>query len=82
MRPASSLEVPSRSTFATVVSLPDADAAWSVARGLAAGGLTGWVAHDAHVGACAEAAGASTLVTLSRRDFARLGLGGMTLVVP
>lgn len=67
---------------ATVVSLPDADAAWSVVRGLAAGGLTGGVAHDAHVGACAQVAGASALVTLGRRDFAKLDLGGMALVVP
>jgi len=74
-----------RDTFeehSTVVSLTDDVAAWSVVRALARGGLTGGIVHDAHVAACAKAAGASALVTLDRRDFARLDLGAMTLVVP
>lgn len=73
-----------RNTFdghAIVVSLPD-DAVWSVVRNLAQRGLVGGIAHDAHVAACAQAAGARALATLNRRDFARLDLGAMDLVVP
>ena len=73
-----------RDTFdghAAVVALPD-DAAWSVVRNLAQRGLVGGIAHDAHVAACAQAAGASALATLNGRDFARLDLGAMVLVVP
>ena len=74
-----------RDTFdghAAVVSLPNEDAAWSVVRDLARRGLIGGIAHDAHVAACAQTAGASALATLNRRDFARLELGAMVLVVP
>jgi predicted nucleic acid-binding protein len=74
-----------RDTFsehATVVSLPDEDSAWSVVEDLARRGLIGGIAHDAHVAACAQAAGASALATLNGRDFARLDLGAMVLVVP
>lgn len=67
---------------ATVVSLPNGEGAMSLVRTLAQGGLVGGVVHDAHVVACARAGGASALATLNRRDFARLDLGGMTLVVP
>jgi len=67
---------------ADVVSLPDDVGAWSVVRDLAHRGLVGGIVHDAHVVACAHAAGASALVTLNRRDFARLDLGVMALVVP
>jgi predicted nucleic acid-binding protein len=73
-----------RDTFdghAAVVSLPD-DAAWSLLRNLARRRLVGGIAHDAQVAACAEAAGARALATLHRRDFARLDLGAMELVVP
>ena len=38
--------------------------------------------HDAHVLACARAGDASALATLNRRDFARLDLAGMVLIVP
>ena len=74
-----------RDTFeghATVVSLPDEDDAWSVVRNLARSGLIGGIVHDAHVAACAQAAGASALATLNRRDFSRLELGAMALIVP
>lgn len=67
---------------AAVVSLSDENAAWSVVRDLARRGLTGGIAHDAHVAACAQAAGASALATLNGRDFARLELGAMALVEP
>ena len=67
---------------ATVVSLPDESSAWSVVRNLAQRGLVGGIAHDAHVAACAQSAGASALATLNGRDFARLDLGAMDLVVP
>ena len=40
------------------------------------------VALDTSVVTCARAGGATTLATLNRRDFARLDLGGMTLIVP
>ncbi|CAN5688195.1 PIN domain-containing protein [soil metagenome] len=72
-----------RDTFeehATVVSLPDEDGAWSVVRNLAQRGLIGGIAHDAHIAACAQAAGADALATLNRRDFDRLDLGSMALV--
>jgi predicted nucleic acid-binding protein len=74
-----------RDTFAahaTVVSLPDQDAAWALVRDLAQRGLVGGIAHDAHVAACAHTAGARALATLNRRDFARLDLGVMALVIP
>jgi predicted nucleic acid-binding protein len=74
-----------RDTFAehaTVVSLPDGGGAWSAVRILAQRGLIGGIAHDAHVAACARAAGASALATLNGRDLARLDLGAMALVVP
>ena len=74
-----------RDTFAehaTMVSLPDESSAWSVVRNLAQRGLIGGIAHDAHVAACAQAAGASALATLNGRDFARLDLGAMALVAP
>ncbi len=74
-----------RDTFAehaNLVSLPDDDGAWSIVRNLAHRGLVGGIVHDAHVVACAQAASASSLVTLNRRDFARLDLGAMALVVP
>ncbi len=74
-----------RDTFegrATVASLPNEEGAWSVVRDLARRGLTGGIAHDAHVVACARAAGAQALATLNRRDFTRLDLGAMALIVP
>lgn len=74
-----------RDTFeahATVVSLPDDAAAWSVVRDLAQRGLIGGITHDAHVAACAQGGGAHALATLNRRDFARLDLGAMDLIVP
>ena len=40
------------------------------------------VALDTSVVACARAGSATTLDTLNRRDFARLDLDGMTLIVP
>lgn len=74
-----------RATFedhSSVVSLPDADGAWPVVQALAHHGLVGGIAHDAHVAACARSAGATVLATFNRRDFARLDLGAMTLLVP
>jgi predicted nucleic acid-binding protein len=67
---------------ATLASLPNGTATWSLVRGLAQRELTGGVAHDAHVVACAAAAGAHAIVTFNRRDFARLDLAGMALIVP
>lgn len=66
---------------ATVVSLRDDEGAWSSVRDLAHRELVGGIAHDAHVVACARAADAGTLTTLNGRDFARLDLGAMALVV-
>ena len=74
-----------RETFAecaTVVALPSGDHAWTIMRDLAQAGLAGGIAHDAHVAACALRAGATEFATFNRRDFARLDLGGMTLIVP
>jgi len=74
-----------RETFAecaTVVALPSGDHAWAIMRNLARAGLAGGIAHDAHVAACALGAGATEFATFNRRDFARLDLGGMTLIVP
>ena len=59
---------------ATVASLSDEDGAWPVVRNLVRSGLIGGIAHDAHVVACAQAAVASALATLNRRDLARLDL--------
>ena len=74
-----------RDTFAehaTVASLPDESSAWSIVRNLGQRGLIGGIVHDAHVVACAQAARASAFATLNGRDFARLDLGAMALVVP
>jgi predicted nucleic acid-binding protein len=74
-----------RETFAAcapVVALPSGDRTWSIMRKLAQAGLAGGIAHDAHVAACALDGGATEFATLNRRDFARLDLEGMTLVVP
>lgn len=74
-----------RETFAelaTVVALPSGDHAWTIMRDLARARLVGGIAHDAHVAACALEAGATELATFNRRDFGRLDLGGMTLIVP
>ena len=67
---------------ATLATLPDGETAMSLVRTLAQAGLVGGVVHDAHVLACARAGGASALATLNRRDFARLDLAGMALIVP
>jgi predicted nucleic acid-binding protein len=74
-----------RETFAeraTVVALPSGDRTWSIMRKLAQAGLAGGIAHDAHVAACALEGGATELATFNLRDFARLDLEGMTLIVP
>lgn len=67
---------------ATLATTPDDGAVWSTIRGLAQARLVGSVAHDAHVVACARAAGAEELATLNRRDFERLDLGDLRLVAP
>jgi predicted nucleic acid-binding protein len=67
---------------ATLIGLHDAGDAWQLVGDLAREGLVGGIAHDAQVVACARAGGATALATLNRRDFARLDLGGMTLIVP
>ena len=74
-----------RETFAeraTVVALPSGDRTWAIMRNLAQARLAGGIAHDAHVAACALEGGATEFATFDRRDFARLDLEGMTLVVP
>lgn len=67
---------------ATLATTPDADTVWSTVSGLARAGLVGSVGHDAHVVACARAAGAEAIATFNRRDFERLDLGGIRLVTP
>ena len=67
---------------ATLFGLPEGPGPWSLVGALARGGLVGGIVHDAHVAACARAAGASALATFNRRDFERLDLGGMTLLAP
>ncbi len=67
---------------ATLATTPDDDAVWSTIRGLEHARLVGSVAHDAHVVACARAAGAEELATLNHRDFERLDLGDLRLVAP
>lgn len=67
---------------ATLAAMPDDDAVWSTVVGLARANLVGSVAHDAHVVACARAAGAEAIATLNRRGFERLDLGGLRLIAP
>ena len=67
---------------ATLATTPDDDVVWSTIRGLVHARLVGSVAHNAHVVACARAAGAEALATLNRRDFERLELGDLRLITP
>lgn len=55
---------------------------WPVLNTLAASGLAGGVAHDAHIAACARAARADVISTWNRKHFERLDLGGLALREP
>jgi predicted nucleic acid-binding protein len=60
----------------------DPTSVWDLLAALAAAGVAGGGTYDAHIVACARAAGADQLVTFNRRHFERLDLGAMTLRVP
>lgn len=60
----------------------DGDQAWHLLLGAVATGVSGGATYDAHIAACARAAGAKALATFNRRHFERLDLGEMALIVP
>ena len=66
---------------ADVVSLGGADT-WRFLHEAARQGLAGGRAYDALILRCALDAGATRLLTLDRRDFERLDLAGIELIVP
>jgi len=66
---------------AEIVSLGGAET-WRFLHEAAGQGLAGGRAYDAMILHCALKAGATRLVTLDRRDFERLDLGGIELIVP
>lgn len=66
---------------AAVVSLGEAET-WGFLRTAAERGLAGGLVYDALILHCAIKGGASRLLTLDRRDFERLELAGIELVVP
>jgi len=71
-----------RKTFAGTVAVSYLTDPWPVLYSLAASGLSGGVAHDAHIAACARAAGADVIATWNRKHFERLDLGGLELREP
>jgi len=60
----------------------DGDEVWSLLDAALASQVAGGAIYDAHITACARKAGAARLLTFNRRDFERLDLGGIDLVVP
>lgn len=66
---------------AAVVSLGEAET-WRFLHDSASQGLAGGRAYDALILRCAIRGGATRLLTLDRRDFERLDLAGVDLVVP
>jgi predicted nucleic acid-binding protein len=66
---------------AEVVSLGEAET-WRFLHEVARQGLAGGRTYDALILRCAQKAGATRLLTLDRRDFERLDLAGIELIVP
>jgi predicted nucleic acid-binding protein len=60
----------------------DAADVWGLLDDAIRDGLAGGVVYDAHVLACARRAGATALLTMNARDFARLDCAGIEIVVP
>lgn len=66
---------------ARLVSIRGTDG-WEMLDAALAAGISGGATHDAHIAACACKAGADRLATFNHRDFARLNLGDVELLVP
>jgi predicted nucleic acid-binding protein len=58
------------------------DEGWALLDAALAGGVSGGATYDAHIAACARKGGAACLATFNRRDFERLDLGELALLVP
>jgi predicted nucleic acid-binding protein len=73
-----------RQTFAGKVRLAGMPAreAWQILDSVTTRGLSGGIAHDAHIVACARAASATSLLSFNRRHFELLDLGGLRIVEP
>lgn len=57
-------------------------AAWSLLASLVERGVAGGATYDAHIALCARLGGARTLATFNTRDFERLDLGDLQLLLP
>ena len=81
--PADALELVSGSfeRRATLVALTESQT-WRFLQDAAASGIAGGRAYDGQILRCARKAGATRLLTLDRRDFARLDPGAIEIVVP
>jgi predicted nucleic acid-binding protein len=60
----------------------DADGLWPFLHALASGKIAGGRTYDAVILECARSGGARRLLTLDRRDFARLDTAGVEIVEP
>src|SRR5690554_1567171 len=66
----------------TTIAALDGAAAWSMLAALPQIGVSGGATFDAHVLACAKQAGAVRLATFNLKDFQRLDLEGLELLLP
>lgn len=66
----------------TTIAALDGAAAWEMLSALPRLGISGGATFDAHVVACAKRAGAERVATFNEKDFRRLDLEGIELLVP
>ncbi len=73
LSPASALRL-LRHAFHGCAEVPELDAgsAWALLAEAVGGALAGGIIHDAHIAACARRAGATRVLTLNPRHFARV----------
>jgi len=60
----------------------DGEQAWGLLDAAVSSSAAGGATYDAHIIACAERAGATRIVSLNRRDFARLCPKSLSVLVP
>ncbi len=83
LSPVAAVEILSGSfeDHAEIVSLSGSET-WRFLHDTVGAGLTGGATYDALIVRCARQGRATSMLTLDRRDFERLPLAGITLVVP